>query len=440
MSVRITSMLRAFQTRFPSGGFGRNVLVLLTGTTIAQAISVLVSPILTRLYSPAEYGVYALLLAICNVAIAVVAGKYELAIILPEDDNDAFNLLGLSSLIVVGVSGFTLLWVAVLGAEVARLLNAPAATPWLYAVPGMLLTGGLYNVLNYWNNRRKRFQRLATNRVIRTWLSAVANVGMGIARFGAPGLIGGWFIGQVATTGLFGWQIWREDRGMISKLTFAAIKRQAARYRDFPKFLVPSGLVESASSQIPALLLSSFFGATTLGLFALATNMINLPLSLIAGSVRDVFWQAASHEYARSGDCRRIFVSTFRRLLVLAILPAGLILLFGPWLFAWIFGVEWRMAGSYAQSMAGMFFLRVISSPLSSMFYIAEKQKWDLVIQTILFVLIAGGLVLVSRLTQNPTATVTVYASVYSVKYMVELILSYRFTRDPARAFLRAVS
>jgi len=40
--------------------FAKNVLTLMTGTTIAQAIPIAISPILTRIYTPEDFGVFAL--------------------------------------------------------------------------------------------------------------------------------------------------------------------------------------------------------------------------------------------------------------------------------------------------------------------------------------------------------------------------------------------
>jgi O-antigen/teichoic acid export membrane protein len=252
---------------------------------------------------------------------------------------------------------------------------------------------------------------------------------MGIGNLGASGLILGWFTGQLFTTGLFGWQTWKEDHGLFSAVSIRAIKQQAVRHQDFPKFLVPSGLVESASGQFPSILLSSLFGATTLGFFSLAMRVINLPMSLISGSIRDVFWQSASRDFVRIGNCRTVFIETFKKLVLLSIIPSIAIFFLSPILFVLIFGAKWRIAGEYAQIMAVMFLLRFISNPLSSMFYIAEKQKWDLVIQASLFVVVVTCLIGVSHLTENPKAAVIIYTVIYALKYILELYLSYQFSQ-----------
>ena len=418
----------------PRGEFGRNVLILLTGTTFAQAISILISPLLTRLYSPEAFGIYAMFLAVSTFLTFFSAGTYENAIILPEQDEDGFSLLALSCVLVVGVSIATFGLIMAFNLQIVTLLSSPELSSWLYVVPVMVLLSGWYNALNYWNNRRKNFKRLSRNRVARSVLAAGANTTLGVMHWEAGGLIIGQIFGQLAATGLYGFQIRQEDRFLARTVSTVGIKQQAVRYKNFPKFLIPSGLVEQASGQLPLILLSSLFGAATLGFFSLALRMVNLPMGLMADAIRDVFRQSASEEYALSGNCRAIFVRTFRRLIALSVLPfIGLVLL-GPTIFAIVFGAQWRVAGEYAQIMSAMFFFRFVSSPLSSMFIIAEKQKWDLLIQAVTFVTIVLALRAVVSTTDSPKTAVVVYSVVYSLKYIVELYLSYRYSSTPPRS------
>ncbi len=425
-------LLHTLKSKLPQGDFGRNVLVLFSGTTLAQLIGLLVSPILTRLYTPEIFGVYALFLAITTILVNVSSAKYEMAIILPERDEDGFSLLVLSCIFVLILTLLAVGCVVGLNTQITRWLGNAAIGPWLYAVPVMVFLNGTYTALNYWNNRRQNFKRLATNRVLRSSLTAGTNVGLGLAGI-SGGLITGAIAGQAITTGLFVWQISKEERQLASLTTWRAIKQQAARYKNFPRFLIASGFVESAAGQFPSILISSLFGIATLGFFSQAMRMIGLPMNLMAESIRDVFKQAASKDYNQYGNCVAVFRKTFKRLLLLAVIPCAVILTFGPFLFGFVFGEQWRVAGEYAQIMTIMFFLRFVSSPLSSTFYIAEKQKWDLIIQTTLFITIIGSLLGVAALHLGSKAAVAMYASVYSVKYLLELYLSYRFSQGPAR-------
>jgi O-antigen/teichoic acid export membrane protein len=336
--------------------------------------------------------------------------------------------MALACLIAFAASAAAMLFVIACKAPIARWFNTEQSSSWLYYVPLMILLSGCYGALNYWNNRRKNFARLSANRVLKSVVSSGANVGLGFAGAGSSGLIHGSVLGQACTTGLFGFQAWREEKSLRAALTFGAMRRQAIRYRDFPKYLVASGLVEAGAGQVPIILFSSLFGAAALGYFSLAMRLVSLPMGLIAESIRDVFRQTASEHFASYGTCRPVFMQTCRRLLLLSVLPFSIILLFGPFLFAFVFGDQWRPSGAHAQIMVPMLFLRFVSSPLSSTFYIAEKQKWDFALQGIFFAAIVAALAVVSFYTRKPAAAVITYTSVYSLKYIIEFFLSYRFS------------
>ena len=80
----------------PKSEFSRNVLTLMTGTTIAQAIPIAISPILTRIYTPEEFGIFALYMAFISIGAAIVTGKYEMAILLPKRNEYAKYLVVIS--------------------------------------------------------------------------------------------------------------------------------------------------------------------------------------------------------------------------------------------------------------------------------------------------------------------------------------------------------
>lgn len=423
----IFSILR---TKFSGGGFKARVLTLLTGTAVAQAITFLISPALTRIYSPADFGVYSVYLAIVMVLAEIAGGKFEMAVILPAKDEGGFEVLALACLAVSLSSGIFLVIALVAGRALGELPDVRALSGWLYVIPLLVFLLGIYNALNYWNNRRAQFRRLAINRVLRASLGAVLNLALGYMGFGASGLILGGLAGQAATTGLFVWQIWREDGWRIRHVSKISVREQLARYRDFPLYLLPSSFIETLSGQLPLVLISSLFGTGTLGLLALATRVVYVPMSLLADSVREVFRQAASHQYARDRQCRPLFLKTFYGLLALAVLPALMLFCLGPGLFAVVFGEKWRAAGEFAQQLSVMFFLRFVSSPLSCMFLIAEKQRWDLIIQVCHFLILVSMLLLAARLGATPRIAVGIYSAVYGLKYLVELYFSYRFAKN----------
>jgi len=187
--------------------------------------------------------------------------------------------------------------------------------------------------------------------------------------------------------------------------------------------------VYKRQGQIPVILLSSFFGASVTGFFSLSQRIIAAPGSLIGVSVGDVFRQHASVEFKETGNCLKTFMKLFRLLLVIALVPFTVILLFSPFLFSFVFGAEWRVAGEYAQIMTVMFFLSFVVSPLSNMLKKKKKQSIDLIIQIILFSFVTLSFIFGYKIFNHPKTAIALYTIVYSIKYCLEFYLSMQFSK-----------
>lgn len=174
----------------PQSAYARNILTLMTGTSLAQAIPVAISPILTRLYSPEEFGRFALYMAVVTIASVLVTGRYELAILLPRQDRDALHIAALAMALSVTISATLLLVVLFFAQPIAVLLGDAALATWLYWVPASTLLLGLYQSLNYWSNRKAQYRRLAISRTAQSGSAALAQLGIGYAGSGAVGLVG----------------------------------------------------------------------------------------------------------------------------------------------------------------------------------------------------------------------------------------------------------
>jgi O-antigen/teichoic acid export membrane protein len=199
--------------KLPPGSFIRNVATLMTGTTFAQALLIIIAPILTRLYTPDDFGVFALYTSILGILSVIACLRYELAIVLPEKDEDAANLLVLCLLICSVISLMALVLVALFRDSFALLLSAPKISFWLWFLPASLFLTGTFQALNYWSTRRKQFKRLAIRQITQNSVTAVTQIASGASlNAGAGGLIGGYIAGQAAATGRLAWRVWKEEK------------------------------------------------------------------------------------------------------------------------------------------------------------------------------------------------------------------------------------
>jgi len=215
--IQVISTLKAYIPR--KGGFISNVLTLVTRTSVAQAITVAATPILTRLYSPEEFGLLALFLSVTNIITVVASWRYDLAIVLPKADRDGINVLVLAALITLGMSGLCFGVVAFWQDDIARLMNAPNLAPWLWWTPVSLLLSGIFQALTYWNTRKKQFSLQALAQVGKSVGTSGTQIGAGLltSAGGGAGLILGTVAGALVGTGFLGERVWRQQKQLMTE-------------------------------------------------------------------------------------------------------------------------------------------------------------------------------------------------------------------------------
>jgi O-antigen/teichoic acid export membrane protein len=372
--------------RLPEGSFLRNVATLMTGTVLAQALTVLTSPILTRIYSPGDYGILSLFISIMAMLAIIACWRYELAIVLPEKDDDAVNLLVLSILISLGMGILTLIIVAIFHQQIADLLNAPELSIWLWFLPLSLLLAGLFQAFNYWSTRRKQFGRLAVRQVTQSTVSVATQITAGLIKPAAGGLIGGSVLGQLAATSQLGWQIFREDgRLILDKCKHFNMKEQAVKYKNFPIYSSWSALLNSLSAMLPSLMLGYFFSTAVVGYYALGQKILSLPMGIVGNSIAQVFFPRAA-DARREGNLDKLAMNTFNKLLNLGLVPILLISLVAPDLFYFVFGSNWLIAGDYVRWLSPWFLFVFIASPISTLYDVLGRQRDGLIFNTLLLI------------------------------------------------------
>jgi len=414
--------------------FSKNVLILFVGTVIAQAIPIIISPVLTRLFTPEDFGLFALFFGISQIISVFVAGRYEMAIILPEKDEDAVNIVALSLAITLLVSIICLVAVLLVRFFIPVQSGNPGIINYLLLMPITVLAIGVTTIFNFWLNRKEHYKSISGGKIARSVFSSFFSIGFGLTVLRAGGLIIADTIGQIASGTFVFLKSLKYDKEKIAQISKQKMLIQAKRYKKFPKFNLLSGLLEKGSGQIPVILLTSFFGPAITGFFSLSQRLIAAPEILISGSIGNVFRQQANIEYLQNGNCYDSFMKLFKLLLIIAVIPFILLFFLAPFLFSFIFGPEWRVAGEYTQIMTVMFFLSFVVSPLSNMFIIAEKQIIDLLIQIILFIFVSVSIIVGYNIFNHPKVAILLYSITYCVKYCIELYLSFLFSKGKRNA------
>jgi len=358
--TRVQGWIRAVRR----SAFVRNVVVLMSGTALAQALQFAISPLLSRLYAPSAFGLLGVFLATKSIISVASAAKYELSIVLPEKEELAANLLVLGGGIVGIVALFVLGGVAVGRMELAELLGEPELAPYLWWLPLAVLGAGLYQVLNYWATRKKHYTRLSISQGIRSVGVAGTQLPAGYFRVGPVGLIGGQVFGQVLATSTLGVQVlWEDWRRIWRNVDPQVMKKGAIKYRKFPMYTAPQDFVNSASQNVPSYLFAFFFEPATVGFYWFTWRLLKAPSRLIKEAIRKVFYQRISEKHNQGKSLFPDLWRTTLGLVGLALVPVLIIGLIGPSLFGFVFGDEWVQAGRYAQWLVLWWFFGFANVP-----------------------------------------------------------------------------
>jgi len=379
-------MLKSFTK--PSNSFTGNVLKLVTGTVLAQALGILAMPIVTRLFDPEAFGILALFTAIAGIVGVIACLRYHLAIMLPESNEEAANILGISLLSVFIMTSLATLIVWLGNEKIISLLNAPQLKNYLWLVPIAIFFNGTFLALNFWNSRTKYFGRLSIAQVTASLTTQTAKLTAGFAGFISGGiLIGTSVLGSVVSTAMLGGQIWRDDKKLfLDNIRWTAIGKGYVRFRKFPLIDTWSALLNATSWQLPALMLSSFFSLSVVGSYSLGVTVVKGPLGIIGTSLSQVFYQKACNEKNIKGNNAELVENLIDKLMFAGILPTVVLTIVGEELFVIAFGDRWVEAGLYAQILAPWVLIWFISVPLGTILSVYERQGTALSLNFFIFI------------------------------------------------------
>ncbi|MGJ0308719.1 lipopolysaccharide biosynthesis protein [Aliarcobacter cryaerophilus] len=407
--------------------FTKNVLILMTGTTVAQSIPIAISPILTRIYTPNDFGVWALYISIITILSSFITGKYELAILIPKNNKKAKDLVFLTLFLSFICSILIFLLIFIFIDSILILFNNQDIRMWLYFVPFNIFFISTVSTLYYYNNRLKNYKILSKNQIIQSTSQGFFNLLIGYLNK----LNGGLVLGTILANFISFLHFIYKTKTIFNKYEIKGdnIIKVSKEYVKFPKYNLTSNFLENVSSQMPIILLGAFFNSTIVGFYSLSQRLVSIPIGIIGRSIGDVFREEAAKQLTIKGNCREIFLTTFKKLLFISILPFILFYFIAPQLFDIVFGNYWIVAGEYARILTPLFFLQFISNPLSNMFMIAEKQEYDLILQIYLLIVVCLSFYVGYYIFDNVKISLYIFTFFYSIKYIVELILSYKFTK-----------
>ena len=414
------SLRNRFLAILPKEGLAKGVAVLVSGSVLGSALALLASPFLTRLFSPEDFGIFAIFNSILEIFGVIACWRYQLAIPLPKDDQTAGDLV-LLCMNVLGFMVFVMSVGIIFGGDwFLAFIQAEALRPYVWYLPLTLFFMGGIQVFNHVAIRRKNFEAIAKATLSQEGGTVLVQLLMGILNFGPVGLVVGKTLGQIVgffhlVKTLLSERIFSFTKGNRSQL-----RETALQYKRFPIYSTWSGLFNTVSKSLPVLLLAFYFGPAIAGFFALSRRVLQTPMDLIGQAIAKVFFSEAS-EAIRAGKIKSLTERVFVRLLQFGIPLILIIGLAAPEVFTLVFGKTWREAGVYTQWLAPFIFFVFITTPMGTLPSVLGKQKQELVFQTILLMGRIASLMVGGTL-HDPRMAIALFAGVSAFSWFIYML------------------
>lgn len=411
--------LRQRLLKHMKGHYFRSVMLLASGAAMGQAVTLLSALLLARIYQPEHFGVLAVFAAVVAIFATVSALRYEMAIPLPKSELRASELLALSLAGLFTVVGLVSLLVWVLGELFIQYFKLELLGPYLWMLPMGILGAGFYQIFAAWVVRGRSYPQLAKASVVQAAGQAFCQIGFGVLGWGSFGLILGDVLGRASSGSMLcyqslgggGEQSWRQ-------VTIGGIIRSAQRYWRFPAISSWAALLNAASAHSPLVLFALFYDLRIVGCLALAQRTLGAPTSLLCSSVSKVFLGecAAFHNKSPAGISRLFWKTVLSQ----ASLSVGLLLfvaLPAPWVFGWIFGEQWNLAGWCVLMLSMTYASKMIAFPLAPALDVLERQGLHMLREIVRLFLTGTAILLAACYGLGPLAAVAALSLASSLAY-----------------------
>lgn len=373
--------------KFKSSDFLKHFSITISGTTIIFFIQLLTTPIISRIYSPQNYGDLALFsLILSNVSILALFGFQDALMMIKNE----FNYWALSKLI-IGISalvGILFFLVTFFFGDflISLISNKTSVDWWVYLIPFLIIFHGIGTVLNSYLVKEKKFRKNSGANVISRFVSRMIVVGLGFLKFYSIGLIIGDICLMIVMVVIKARDLTKKIYIQIININYHDIKKIYREFISYPKFILPGQYLNIVSNQLPIIYISSIFGTSTLGYYTFASSILNIPIQLIGNSLKPVFFQYSSDKNIKTRSLFKFTLKVFGLLLVLGAPVFIMLMTFGEVIFELIFGEQWTFSGEIASILSIYLVLSFLSHPISTLFFTMRKEKLLLEINVIRFI------------------------------------------------------
>jgi O-antigen/teichoic acid export membrane protein len=409
-----------------SSEFSRNTVILIVGSLVAQAIPILLHPFLRRMFAPDDFGAMAIYLNLLAVITIASSLRYESTVVLPENNIEAANLLGLSVIINLIINLLLFFIIFFFEEEIGRLLNIPEKYGhYYYFLPISCFLFGSYQSMNYWLIRMKAFKSSSENKIIRRTIEVGVQFTSGLFKFNG-GLFIGDFFGNLGNFLSAFRQVFR------NQFTFSMISSKKMRfvfhkYIDYPKYNLLPTLLSNFATIFPFLLFSKFFSIETAGYLDLTRMVLSIPLIFVSSTISQVLFQHVTEKKRNHEsiipDVRNLLII----LLVIVAVESLVVFTVGDSIFQVVFGTNYILSSFFSKILIFSFSLNFITSSFSSFFLIFNKIRINSIWQFFYFLSIC------TLLFMNGTSVeyfLIFYVTIESILLSINLFMLFSIVRS----------
>jgi len=321
-------------------------------------------------------------MAMASVLTPVAALSYPIAIVLPKEDSEAKCIAWLSVYIALGVASLSYLVLLVAGDRIVELLQAQKISSFILLIPLVIVFSAWLQIKQQWLIRKKQFKITARVAVLQAFIVNGTKSGIGLFKPVAAVLIVIYTLGTAIHAYMLSIGTKKADGQNTEENIFLPKKLiwgMAKKYYDFALYRTPAGFFHGVAQSLPILMLAAFFGPASAGFFALCKKLLNLPATLISKSVGDVFYPRITEAANRNENLTKPILKGTLSLAAIGFGPFALVIGFAPWLFGFVFGKEWVVAGEYARWYALLMFFNFINKPCVVTIPVLKLQLFQLI-------------------------------------------------------------
>ena len=410
----------------------RNIATIASSTVLTQAAMLAVMPLLTRLYPPETFGLFAVFSSLHAIMLILSTLKYDTAIVIPADQKTAQNLLFLSSALSIAFSTATLICLIIIYLAKSGELN-----PYYFLIPFGVIVAVVYSNLQQWGARHREYSNYATSQIVNTAANLLTSIAIAFALpKSVNGLIIGFLVG-ITAGGLYLIMAWsrRRDQSPFHdmSITAAALNATARSYANMPRYVLPFTVLLVISQNLTPLILSHHYSLSEVGYFAVASRILLAPASVFGGAIGEPFRAELAARLRNGHEVGAMTRKTIMTLAAAGIAGFGVIFIFTPWFFPLFFGSGYLASSLIARAICIGALGQFIALPVTYTFIMTGHLKTGLAMMAVVAAIPSGALIVAAQ-HFSMTEALFISSSLLFATSMILVYLAYRCALNPIAA------